>query len=47
MSIATVPYTVNIPYAVLNLKEKLVKGMSEKPTYTYHSNAGIYLIKGR
>ncbi|MBN1183231.1 MAG: NTP transferase domain-containing protein [Bacteroidales bacterium] len=45
MSIATFPYTVDIPYAVLNLRDKLVEGLSEKPTYTYHSNAGIYLIK--
>ena len=45
MSVATVPYTVDVPYAVLNLKDKLVEGLSEKPTYVYHSNAGIYLIK--
>lgn len=45
MSIATVPYTVDVPYAVLNLKDKFVEGLSEKPTYTYHSNAGIYLIR--
>jgi NDP-sugar pyrophosphorylase family protein len=45
MSIATVPYTVDVPYAVLNLNENNVKGFREKPTYTYHSNAGIYLIK--
>ena len=45
MSVATVPYTVDIPYAVLNLKDKLVEGLSEKPTYVFHSNAGIYLIK--
>ncbi len=45
MSIATVPYTVDVPYAVLNLEEERVQGFREKPTYTYHSNAGIYLIK--
>ena len=45
MAIATVPYTVDIPYGVLNLKDRLVEGLSEKPTYVYHSNAGIYLIK--
>jgi dTDP-glucose pyrophosphorylase len=45
MSVATIPYTVDVPYAVLNLKDKLVEGLSEKPTYIYHSNAGIYLIK--
>lgn len=45
MAIATVPYTVDIPYAVLNLRDRLVEGLSEKPTYVYHSNAGIYMIK--
>jgi len=45
MSIASVPYTVDLPYAVLNLKNRFVEGLIEKPTYTYHSNAGIYLIK--
>ncbi len=45
MSIATVPYTVDVPYAILNLKNELVEGLSEKPTYTYHLNAGIYLIR--
>ena len=45
MSIATVPYSVDVPYAVLNMNENNVKGFHEKPTYTYHSNAGIYLIK--
>lgn len=45
MSIATVPYTVDVPYAVLNLYKERVEGFHEKPTYTYHSNAGIYLIK--
>ncbi len=45
MSIATVPYTVDVPYAVMNLEEERVQGFREKPTYTYHSNAGIYLIK--
>lgn len=45
MSIATVPYTVDVPYAVLNLEEERVQGFREKPTYTYHSNAGIYLIR--
>ena len=45
LSIATVPYTVDVPYAVLNLNENHVKGFREKPTYTNHSNAGIYLIK--
>ena len=45
MAIASIPYVVDIPYAVLNLKDDQVQGFREKPTYTYYSNAGIYLIK--
>ncbi len=45
MAIATSPYNVEVPYAVLNLDHDVVKGFREKPSYTYHSNAGIYLIK--
>jgi dTDP-glucose pyrophosphorylase len=45
MSIATIPYTVDVPYGVLNINDERVKGFREKPTYTYHSNAGIYLFR--
>ena len=45
MAIATTSYSVNIPYAVLETENGLVKSFKEKPTYTYFSNAGIYLIK--
>lgn len=44
--IATVPYNIDIPYAVINLKDDLVvAGLQEKPRFTYYANAGIYLIK--
>ena len=46
MAIAAVPYKVNVPYAVLETNgDHEVKSLAEKPTYTYYSNAGIYLIK--
>lgn len=45
MLIATIPYEINIPYAVLENKDGKVMSLKEKPTYTYHSNAGIYLLK--
>lgn len=46
MCVASIPYFVNIPYAVLQLSDgKNVSSLIEKPTYTYYSNAGIYLIK--
>jgi NDP-sugar pyrophosphorylase family protein len=45
MSIATIPYTVSIPYAVLELEQDKVISLREKPNYTYYSNGGIYLLK--
>ena len=46
MSVAAVPYSVSIPYGILDLDESQdVKGLMEKPTYDYYVNAGIYLIK--
>jgi NDP-sugar pyrophosphorylase family protein len=45
ISVATVPYSVDVPFAILNLdKKKQVKALHEKPRYTYEANAGIYLI---
>ena len=45
MSIVTIPYNVNIPYAVLETNNNKIINFKEKPTYTYYSNAGIYLFK--
>ena len=45
MSIVTIPYIVNIPYAVLDTDGREVKSFTEKPTYTYYSNGGVYLIR--
>ena len=45
LAVLTIPYQVSIPYAVLETKEGKVKSFKEKPTYTYYSNGGIYLMK--
>ena len=45
MAVATIPFTVNVPYAIFEVDAEKVISLSEKPTYTYYSNAGIYLIK--
>ena len=45
-SLVSIPYQVNIPYAVLEKgADGSIKNFKEKPTYTYYSNGGIYLIK--
>jgi dTDP-glucose pyrophosphorylase len=45
MSVVTIPYDVEIPYAVMETESNNVLSFIEKPTYTYYSNGGIYLIK--
>lgn len=47
MSVAAVPYVVKVPYGIFNLDGREIKGVVEKPTYSYYANAGIYLIKKR
>jgi dTDP-glucose pyrophosphorylase len=44
MCVATFNVKMDVPYAVLNIKDKKVVSFTEKPTYMYQSNAGIYLI---
>lgn len=45
MSVAAVPYNISIPYGILDLEGRNIKGLFEKPKYNYYANAGIYLIK--
>lgn len=45
MAVATIPYAVDIPYAVMETSNHHVLSFKEKPTYTYYSNGGIYLMK--
>lgn len=45
LAVVSIPYSVNIPYAVLELEENRVCNLVEKPNYTYFSSGGIYLIK--
>lgn len=44
-SVLSIPYKVNIPYAVLDIRDGKIESLTEKPTYTYYSNGGIYLMK--
>lgn len=45
ISMVTIPYQVVIPYGVVKNENNRVLEIEEKPTYTYFSNAGIYLMK--
>lgn len=45
LAVVTIPYQVNIPYAVLETDNGHIIDFKEKPVYTYYSNGGIYLMK--
>jgi len=45
MSVAAIPYSINVPYGIFELDGRNIQGVKEKPTYNYYANAGIYLIK--
>lgn len=45
LSVVTIPYQVSVPYAVLETCNGHIIDFKEKPTYTYYSNGGIYLMK--
>lgn len=45
MAVASIPYSVDIPYAIMELNNNHIISFKEKPKNTYYANAGIYLIK--
>ncbi|MDE6444003.1 MAG: nucleotidyltransferase family protein [Muribaculaceae bacterium] len=45
ITVAAVPYTVSVPFAIMRLEGEKVVGLEEKPTYNYLANAGVYLLK--
>lgn len=45
MAVASIPYQVDVPYAVLEINKDRVVSFKEKPTYTYQSNGGIYIVR--
>ena len=45
MIVATTPYQVKVPFGIIESENGLITEVKEKPTYTYYSNAGIYMFK--
>lgn len=45
MAVASTEYKVDVPYAVFETEGNNVKAFKEKPSYIYHSNAGVYILK--
>ncbi len=45
IGISSIPYTVNIPYAIFERDGDRVLSFKEKPNNTHYANAGIYILK--
>jgi dTDP-glucose pyrophosphorylase len=45
IAIASIPYHIDVPYAIMEVEDYNVINLEEKPRYTYYANAGIYLVK--
>jgi len=44
-SVLSIPYKVDVPYAILETDQHRVVDFKEKPSYNYFANGGIYLLK--
>lgn len=47
MAVASIPYSVDIPYAIMELNDNNITSFKEKPKQTFYANAGIYLIRDK
>jgi len=44
ITVAAIPYTVSVPYAILSTEGSRITALQEKPTYSLYANGGIYMI---
>jgi len=44
MTVLSIPYQIDIPYAVMETKGEKVLNFQEKPSLTYYTNGGVYLM---
>lgn len=45
LAILSIPYEVNVPYAILDVNDDQVVSLREKPVMTYLANGGVYMMK--
>lgn len=44
ITVAAIPYTVSVPYAILSTEGSCITSLREKPTYSLYANGGIYMM---
>ena len=45
LTMAAVPYTVSVPFAIIEAEGRRITGLTEKPTYNYFAYAGVYMMR--
>ena len=45
VTVAAIPYNVSVPYAIMTIEGDRVTGLTEKPTFNYFANAGVYIMR--
>lgn len=45
LTMAVIPYNVSIPFAIVRHEGRRITGLTEKPTYNYYANAGVYIMR--
>lgn len=45
LTVAAIPYNVSVPFAIMETIGDRVTGLSEKPTFNYFANAGVYILR--
>lgn len=45
LTMAAIPYSVSVPFAIIQNEGREIKGLTEKPTYNYFANAGVYMMR--
>lgn len=44
LTVAAIPYNVSVPFAIMQTEGDRVVGLTEKPTFNYFANAGVYIL---
>lgn len=44
-TIAAVPYSVSVPFAIMRMEGDRVRSLEEKPTFNYFANGGVYIMR--
>ncbi len=47
ITVAATPYVVSVPFAVLSTKGSRITALEEKPSMSFWTNAGIYIVNNR